>query len=82
MDKQELIKKTNEVLAEEFEIEVSDITPDADVKETLELDSLSLVDMIALIESTFGVKIKSQEVANIKSFENLYDFIADKIDNA
>lgn len=82
MDKQELIKKTNEVLAEEFEIEVSDITPDADVKETLELDSLSLVDMIALIESTFGVKIKSQEIASIKSFDNLYDFIAEKIDNA
>lgn len=82
MDKQELIKKTNEVLAEEFEIEVTNITPDADVKETLELDSLSLVDMIALIESTFGVKIKSQEVANIKSFENLYDFIAEKIENA
>ncbi|MDR0661381.1 MAG: phosphopantetheine-binding protein [Prevotellaceae bacterium] len=82
MDKQELIKKTNEVLAEEFEIEIADITPDVDVKETLELDSLSLVDMIALIESTFGVKIKSQEVASIKSFENLYDFIAEKIDNA
>ncbi len=82
MDKQELIKKTNEVLAEEFEIEIADITPDADVKETLELDSLSLVDMIALIESTFGVKIKSQEVASIKSFDNLYDFISDKIDNA
>lgn len=82
MDKQELIKKTNEVLAEEFEIEVSDITPDADVKETLELDSLSLVDMIALIENTFGVKIKSQEIASIKSFENLYDFIAEKMKNA
>ena len=82
MDKQELIKKTNEVLAEEFEIEIADITPDADVKETLELDSLSLVDMIALIESTFGVKIKSQEIANIKSFENLYSFISEKIDNA
>ena len=82
MDKQELIKKTNEVLAEEFEIEVADITPDADVKETLELDSLSLVDMIALIESTFGVKIKSQEIASIKSFDNLYDFIAEKIDKA
>lgn len=81
MNKQELIKQTNEVLAEEFEIEIADITPDADVKETLELDSLSLVDMIALIESTFGVKIKSQEVASIKSFENLYDFIAGKIDN-
>ncbi len=78
MEKQELILKINEVLAEEFEVEVTDITPDADIKETLELDSLSLVDMVALIESTFGVKIKSQEIASIKTFDSLYDFIMER----
>ena len=79
MNRQELIERVNEVLAEEFEKEVSDITPDANIKETLELDSLSLVDMVALIESEFGVKIKSQEVVNIKTFETLYDFIQERI---
>ena len=57
MEKQELIKKVNSVLAEEFEVEESIITPDANIKQTLELDSLSLVDMVALIENEFGVKI-------------------------
>lgn len=79
MEKLQLIEKANEVLAEEFEIEVTDITPEADIKETLQLDSLSLVDMVALIEQTFGVKIKSQEVVNIKTFESLYDFIHQRI---
>lgn len=79
MEKLQLIEKANEVLAEEFEIEVTDITPDADIKETLQLDSLSLVDMVALIEQTFGVKIKSQEVVNIKTFESLYDFIHERL---
>ena len=46
MEREELIAKVNEVLAEEFEKEVSEITPDADIKQTLELDSLSLVDKI------------------------------------
>lgn len=78
MEKLDLIKRVNEVLAEEFEVEVSDITPDANIKETLELDSLSLVDMVALIESTFGVKIKSQEVGTILTFDTLYDFIAER----
>ena len=50
-----MIAKINETLAEEFEVEVSDITPEANIKETLELDSLSLVDMVALVESEFGV---------------------------
>ncbi|MBQ4520712.1 MAG: acyl carrier protein [Bacteroidaceae bacterium] len=77
MEKNELIEKINEVLAEEFEIEVEDITPDANIKETLQLDSLSLVDMVALIESEFGVKIKSSELINIQTFAALYDFVND-----
>ena len=79
MEKQKLIIKVNEALAEEFEIEVSSIIPDAEIKESLELDSLSLVDMVAVIENEFGVKIKSQEVSSIKTFENLYDFIEEKL---
>jgi len=79
MEKQELIEKVNEVLAEEFEIEVSEITPDANIKATLMLDSLSLVDLVALIESTFNVKIKGQEIAAVQTFESLYDFLEERI---
>ena len=79
MEKQELIAKINEVLADEFEVEVSDITPDANIKKTLQLDSLSLVDMVALIEETFGVSIKGAEVANIQTFGMLYDFVHDRM---
>lgn len=76
MEKNELISKVNNVLADEFEVEVSDITPEANIKETLQLDSLSIVDMIALIENEFGVKIKGDEVGIILTFEDLYNYIA------
>ena len=79
MEKNELIAKINETLAEEFEVEVSEITPEANIKETLQLDSLSLVDMVALIESEFGVKIKGTEMLQIQTFQALYDFIAERI---
>ena len=75
MEKQELIAKINQVLADEFEVEQSVITPDADIKSTLNLDSLSLVDMVALIEEEFGVKIKGTELASVKTFGLLYDFV-------
>jgi acyl carrier protein len=80
MEKQELIEKINEVLMEEFEVEADVITPDADIKETLELDSLSLVDMVALIEGEFKVKIKGSEIAQLKTFGLLYDYIYDNIE--
>lgn len=79
MEKSEMIAKANEVIAEEFEVEVADLTPDADIKATLELDSLSLVDLVALIEETFGVKLKGTDVSSIKTFSALYDFIYEKI---
>lgn len=76
MEMDELIKKVNTVLAEEFEAEVSDLTPDANIKEALQLDSLSIVDMVALIESEFGVKIPGNEVGTIKTFGDLYNYLA------
>ena len=79
MTREELVAKINEVLAEEFEVEVDSITPEADIKATLELDSLSLVDMVALIEETFKVEIKGQDISKIKNFDALYDFILEKI---
>lgn len=79
MEKQELIEKINAALAEEFEVDESVITPEAPIKETLELDSLSLVDLVALIESNFGIKIQGTEVAHIKTFSALYDFVFDRL---
>ena len=78
MGKNELIAKIDETLAEEFEVVVSDITPEANIKETLELDSLSLVDMVALVESEFGVKIQGAEMLKIQTFQALYDYIAER----
>ena len=79
MDKETFIVKLNELLAEEFEVEVSTITPDATVKITLALDSLSFVDMVAVIENEFGVKVPGQELKNIKKFSELYDYLYEKI---
>ncbi|HOI26624.1 MAG TPA: acyl carrier protein [Paludibacteraceae bacterium] len=81
MEKQELILQINEALAEEFEVEVTDITPEANIKATLMLDSLSLVDMVALIENTFNVKIKGTELTSILTFGSLYDFVYEKMGN-
>ena len=79
MEKQELIEKINSALADEFEVEESVITPDAPIKETLELDSLSLVDLVALIESNFGIKIEGTQVSSIRTFESLYDFVYERL---
>ena len=54
MNIEEIIEKSKVLLAEEFEIEASEITDDASLKDTLGLDSLDLVDVVVLVEKHFG----------------------------
>lgn len=75
MNREELITKVNTVLADEFEVEASEIVADKGIKETLNLDSLSLVDLVALIEEEFSVKIKGDEMKKIQTFADLYDYL-------
>jgi len=79
MEKQELITTINDALAKEFEVEVSDISLEANIKDTLHLDSLALVDMVALIEATFKIKINGRDVNRIKTFEDLYNIIYEQL---
>ena len=79
MEKQELIDKLRPAIAEEFELEEEKLALDAPIKETLDLDSLSLVDLIALVEAQTGVKLKGVEVSHILTFEALYDFIYERL---
>ena len=75
MKKQELIAKINDVLVDEFEVDLQVITPEANIKKALQLDSLSLVDLVALIGEHFNVNIKGTDVANLQTFGDLYDFV-------
>lgn len=75
MTKEELIEKMVSILADDFEIEPSVITPESPIKETLHLDSLSLVDMVGLVEDEFEVEIKSADLPTIRTFSDLYDYV-------
>lgn len=75
MKHEDIVEQVNSLLAEEFEVEASSFEPDANVKETLDLDSLSLIDLVALVQQTYKVKIPVTELRNIQTFNNLYDYI-------
>ena len=75
MTREEIIDQVKEVLAEDFEVEQDVMTDDANIKDTLELDSLSLVDLVAVIEHTFKVKIPAADLPTVKTFAQLYDYI-------
>lgn len=78
----DLIQKINEKLADEFEIEIELIQPEAALMQTLELDSLDLVDMVVLVEHNFGFTLKAQDFVGIKTFQDFYDFIDSRVNES
>ena len=79
MDKAVIIEKINNFLIDEFEVEEDDISPDANLKETLGLDSLDFVDLVVAVESNFGVKLVGEDFVNILTLQNFYDLIEKKL---
>ena len=73
--REEIIAQVNSLLAEEFEIEDSEFAPDANLKETLNLDSINLVDLIALVQFTYKITIPVEDLKKIQTFTDLYDYI-------
>ncbi|MDO5665342.1 MAG: phosphopantetheine-binding protein [Bacteroidia bacterium] len=79
MNKTELIQQINENLAEEFEVDIETISPDAPLMSTLDLDSLDLVDMVVLVEQNFKFTPKATDFKGIVTFQDFYDFIGNKM---
>jgi acyl carrier protein len=79
MTKEEIIERTNQFLVEEFEVDATKITPDANLKETLDLDSLDYVDLVVIIESNFGFKVVGEDFIGIQTFQQFYDYCYTKV---
>jgi acyl carrier protein len=79
MTREEIINTTKEFLAEEFEVDKSLIEPDANLKETLDLDSLDYVDLVVVIEENFGFKVTGEDFVGIVTFNDFYSLVEKKL---
>jgi len=79
MNKEVIIEKIDAFLIDEFEVEEDDIAPEANLKDTLGLDSLDFVDLVVAVESNFGVKLVGEDFVNVITLQNFYDLIERKL---
>jgi len=75
MSQEEIAEKIVPYLEEEFEIDGKLITPEANLRNTLQLDSLDYVDLVVVIESNFKFKIKPGDFQNINTFSDFYAYV-------
>ena len=72
----ELRQKIVEVLAEEFELDPQIMSPEATLYDDLGLDSLDAVDMVVVLEKSFGMKLTDEEaLRSIRTMDDLFQFI-------
>lgn len=69
-----VFEKIAEIIADKMDMDVADITMDATF-ESLEIDSLDMVEIVMDIENEFDISI--EEAENLKTVADLVNFIED-----
>ena len=81
MERKEIEEKVKAFLIDELEVEEAKIAPEALLKEDIGIDSLDFVDIVVIVERTFGFKIKPEEMAGVKTLSDFCDYIETKVGN-
>ena len=81
MTNTELLEKIHEFLTEEFEVDAAKLIPEANLKETLGLDSLDYIDLVVVIENNFGFKVKPEDFTNIITFQDFCDYVISRVNS-
>lgn len=80
MEKTEIIEIVNRFLQEDFEVPVNKISPEANLHDTLDLDSLDYVDLVVSIENNFGFKVKPEDFQSMNTVDDFYNYIVQKVE--
>ena len=79
MEKEKIEEIVKKFLIEEIEIDENLLNPNAQLKDDLGIDSLDFVDIVVIVEKNFGFKIKPEEMADVRTLSQFYDYIESKV---
>lgn len=79
MDNNEIIGKIRTFMVDEFEVPEDKMTPDANLKLALGLDSLDYIDLVVVIESNFKFKVKPEDFINIVTYQDFCDYVISRV---
>jgi acyl carrier protein len=75
MRSEEIIEKIRTILADEFEVNIELIQPEANLMKVLRLDSLDMVDIVVLVEQNFGFAVTSKDFIGVQTVQDFYSFV-------
>ena len=73
-----MLEDIKKVLVDALDIDENLITPDARLKEDLDIDSLAAVELSLELETEFDVQIEDEELEKIVTVQDIIDIIKEK----
>lgn len=74
-----VLDKIIEIIAMQFNVDQDDITKETSFKDTLNADSLDLVELIMALEDEFGLEVEDEDVDVIKTVGDAVEYITNKL---
>ncbi len=68
-------KKVKEIICEQLSVEESEVTPEASFIETLNADSLDIVELIMAFEEQFNLDIPDEEAEKLRTVADAIEYI-------
>ena len=75
----EILTKLTKILVDEFEIDESEITLQANMYTDLDLDSIDTVDLVINLQEIIGKKIDPETFKSVRTIESVVDAIEELI---
>ena len=73
-----MLEKIAEIIAEQLNVDVSEVKPEASFKEDLEADSLDLFELVMALEEEYDVEIPSEDLEKILTVQDVIDYMKNK----
>ena len=77
MDRNELFDQLKNILIDQFELDESSITPDANLYDELELDSIDAVDLLVQLKNITGKKISPDDFKDVRTINDVIDALTE-----
>ena len=75
-------EKMKSIIAEQLNIDASEITLESSFKDDLNADSLYLFEMVMALEDNYGVEIPSEDLEKLLTVGDVVNYLKDKgVDN-
>lgn len=75
MTLEDIIRRVDKILVDEFELDPADVVPSALIREDLDLDSLDGVDLLIALEKVFGFRIEDSVLREVRTVAEIHKFV-------